>query len=281
MRIVLAVIDDLFQFARTSLFGVDDRPKVRELQSPFLDTFQPPLLPAYREKPAANPLPLAAAPSENFSTQGNLYFIGLEKAHLHTDPVVAFDVVFAALLYGEQVRVLKLGGRWAYVHSGERVGWIFKDALREQARDVFPLLEEGKIYDAKNEETIKLRLCIGDMFCGEVASLLLTDAEYVTYKLSRKQLFIPWTEERPRTPGSWQKKLRGRQGVHIGIAPKTDSVMEYVVDDVGYVGYVEAVFPDESIKLSTVGILDEGVYSESMLAKEQWVELRPVFIEIY
>lgn len=279
MRIVLAVIDDLFQFARTRLFGIDDRLIAHERTIPEMNLFQPSLLPSYKEKiyllAPASPI----EGQETFSSPGSLYFVGINKAYLHTDPVVAFDVVLGELSYGDQVRVLKLGGRWAYVKAEDKEGWIFKDALREQAKDVFPAFEEGKLYDAANEETKKLRLCIHDMFWGDKSSLLLTDAEYVAYKLLRKGRSLPWTAERPRTPGTWQKKLRGKQGVHIGITPKTDSVMEYVIDDIGYVAYVDAVFPDESIKLTAVGLIDEGVYSETTLGKEQWKELRPVFIE--
>jgi hypothetical protein len=279
MRIVLAVIDDLFQFARTMFFGIDDRRIVaQERTAPEIGLLQPSLLPSYKEK-AQQASPVAMEGQETFSSPGSLYFVGVEKAHLHTDPVVAFDVVMGSLSYGDQVRMLKIGGRWAYIKADEKEGWIFKDALREQAKDVFPLFEDGKVYDAMSEETKKLRLCIHDMFWGDKSSLLLTDAEYVTYKLQRKQRMLPWTEERPRTPGTWQKKLRGCFGVHIGIRPKTDSVMEYIIEDIGYVAYVEAVFPDDSIKLSAVGLLEEGVFSETILAKEQWKELRPVFIE--
>jgi hypothetical protein len=279
MRIVLAVIDDLFQFARTMLFGIDNRPALKEAVTLELDLLQPSLLSSYKEKPKDDPsLPIIEEPS-TFSTPGSLYFIGIENAHLHTDPVVAFDVVLGSLSYGDQVRVLKLGGRWAYIKAGEKEGWIFKDALREQARDVFPSFEEGVLYDAANDETKKLRMCIHDMFWGGKVSLPLTDAEYVVYRLLRKQHSFPWTKERPRTPGTWQKKLRGQPGVHIGIAPRTDSVMEYIVEDIGYVAYIEAVFPDDSIKLSAVGLLEEGIWSETTLPKEQWKELRPVFIE--
>jgi hypothetical protein len=212
---------------------------------------------------------------------GTLYFIGLDKVDLHTDPVVAFDVVIKQLHYGDQVRLLKLGGRWAYIRVDDCEGWIFKDALREQAKDVFPFLEEGQLYEAEHEETIKLRQTIGDAFCGARASLLLTDAEYVTYKLHQRGLSLPWHSERPRTPGIWQKKLRGRPGVHIGIKPQPYSVMEYIIDDIGYVGFVEAVFPDESLKISAVGLLGEGVYGEALMHKDQWKELRPVFIAVH
>lgn len=280
MRIVLAVIDDLFQFARDALFGIDTVPRTQEYIPAPMAVFQPALLPAIANDVIVASPPVPVFESDHFVSASGVYFIGVDTAAVHTDPVLAFDVAFANLGYGDQVHVLKLGGRWAYIRSEHAEGWIFKDALREQVKDVFPFFEDGKTYDAEDPQTIKVRLTIGDMFGGAQAGLVLTDAEYVSYKLKRKQRTLPWTQERPRTPGTWQKKLRGKQGVYIGISPKTDSVMEYVVDDVGYVGYVDAVFPDDAIKLSAIGLMQEGVYSDTMLQKEQWKELRPVFIEV-
>jgi hypothetical protein len=136
------------------------------------------------------------------------------------------------------------------------------------------------MYDASNKETQKLRLYIKDQFVGAKADVVLTDAEYVTYKLAKKELQIPWGADRPRIAGTWQKKLRGLHGVHMGIVPKTDAVMEYVVDDAGHLAYVESVFSDESIKVSSIGMFDEGMFSDGMMQKAEWIELRPIFIEI-
>jgi surface antigen len=66
----------------------------------------------------------------------------------------------------------------------------------------------------------------------------------------------------------------------MGIIPKTDAVMEYIVDDIGHLAYVEAVSSDESIKISSVGMFDEGMFSEIVMQRTEWIELRPVFIEI-
>lgn len=272
MRVFLAVIEDLYHFATKSLFSL----------IPAVPKSPQALLP----NPASavgvsglNDIPLYHAPSLA-PAAGMLYFIGEQGAQLYADPVVAFDVVVKDIPYGEEVRLQKLGGRWGNVRHKNSQGWVFKDVLREQARDVFPVFEAGVAYDAESMETKKLRLCIGDMFCGGKAVLMLTDAEFVTYKLHRKGRVIAWSDERPRTPGTWQKILRGTSGIHAGIHPKTDSVMEYSIDDIGYVSFVEAVFPDDSIKVSGVGLIEDGVYSERMLSKDEWKELRPVFIEV-
>lgn len=277
MQTLLAVLDDLFQFTRSAVFGVQSS-KLLKGDPLLLNGMQSTLPIAHA--PAATPSFLMPI-HESEAHDGAFYFVGNDATPLHTDPVVAFDVIAAFIPYGEQVRLLKLGGRWACVRWKEHEGWIFKDTLRDQARDVFPFFEEGIMYDAQNEETQKLRLCINDAFCGGIASLLLTDAEYVTYKLFQKGFVFPWSKERPRTPGTWQKKLRGKTGVHISIHPQTASVMEYVRDDIGYVAFVDAVFPDETVKLSAIGSTEEGVYSEMMLSKDQWKELRPVFISVH
>jgi len=238
------------------------------------------LLPSKDIETEAAVEPHAAAQERPLPPTGELQFVGSVDVPMHTDPVMAFDVLIAHIPYGEQVRVLKLGGRWAFVRYKDQEGWVLKDSLREQAREVLPLFEHGHLYEAGDEETRKLRLCIRDEFCGGKASLPLTDAEYVTYKLGQKQISIPWGTHRPRIAGTWQRLLRGKKGVHCGVLPKTGSIAEYAIDDVGYVAYVESVFPDESIKLSSVGLLQEGQYSIETLAKEYYRELHPIFIEI-
>ena len=94
-------------------------------------------------------------PETSESASGVLYFIGEEHVQLYADPVVAFDVVIRDIPYGEQVRLLKLGGRWGSIRYKDSEGWVFKDVLREQARDVLPFLEEGIVYDAENNESKK------------------------------------------------------------------------------------------------------------------------------
>jgi hypothetical protein len=144
---------------------------------------------------------------------------------------------------------------------------------------VFPQLHESVVFDASNAQTQKLRLCIRDQFCGAKTESMLTDAEYVTYMLSRKGRSITWGTERPRVAGTWQRKLRGCSGIHIGIMPKIDAVMEYIIEDVGHLAYVETVFSDGSITITSLGLFEEGMYTSLMMQKSEWIELRPVFIE--
>ncbi len=288
MNVLLAVIDDLWQFARTALFGVlfvtpDATTGTPAIQTKLMPQMQLPMLEESKlmyldSGDVSHRHDVMLANKEVDFIQGARYFIGDVDTFLYKDPVVAFDTALEKLSYGDLVHVVKLGGRWAHVHVRGTAGWILKDSLREQASDVFPEFHESVVYDASHADTQKLRLCITDQFGGAKAGSVLTDAEYVSYKLAKKDRVIQWNEERPRIAGTWQKKLRGTQGVHIGIIPKADVVMEYVIDDVGHLAYVEAVFSDESIKISSIGMFDEGIFCDMMMQKAEWIELRPVFI---
>lgn len=280
MQVLLAVIDDLYQFARTALFGIFFEQKTSADSYVNFHTEYSPQLPLL-EQETIHQAHHALLPKTGMTfVQGEQYFIGVAHTFLYTDPVVAFDSVVMELPYGELVYVQKLGGRWAHIKTQQYQGWVLKDVLAEQSRDVFPVFAEDILYDAMHPEVQKLRLCIDDAFGGTHVSVPLADVEYVTYKLTKKNKHIPWTSERPRTSGTWQKKLRGVQGIHMSVTPKTDSIMEYVRDDIGHVCYVEAVFPDETLKINGVGLYTEGFFTELMLGKKEWIELRPVFIEV-
>lgn len=276
MDVLLAVIDDLFQFARAAVFGVVVN---TDAITPSLSgvTVAPALQTA---GPKSRVTSHTSFPLISEHPSGTQYFIGEAQTDMYQDPVVSFDAALGRLVYGDMVQVIKLGGRWAHVRIAEKEGWILKDALRDKAADVFPLFVPEVFYDADNTETVKLRMCIADMFKGDASSSPLSDTEYVSYKLFKKGKQIPWGDYRPRLAGTWQTRLKGKPGIHIGIRPKNESIMEYIADDVGHLGFVEAVFPDESIKISGIGLQTEGTFSESMLSKDQWKELRPVFIQV-
>jgi hypothetical protein len=283
MPILLAVIDDLLQFVLTSLFGVL-KSEARDVSTVFPALYTKKEIVSLQQpttdSTSARVYNGADEKVEMTFVQGEKYFIGLPNTFLCINPVIAFDTASVCLQYGEMVNVLKIQGRWVYVQAGEDEGWVLKDSLREQASDVFPSFEEGQTYLEENPETHKLRLCLNDMFGGKEASLPLCDAEYVTYKLYKKGVAINWSTQRPRIAGTWQQKLRGHTGVHIGIVPKTMSVMEYLSDGIGHLCYVESVFPDESIKVSSIGLILEGQFTQAMMQKDEWKELRPVFITI-
>lgn len=271
MQVLYAVLDDLFQFTLRSLFGSVTWPEKKD----FVDTAAPlqPLLPLTVQQHAhSTPVATIDAHGSNF--------VQVDTTPLRIDPVAAFDNVRLNLPYGTQVTVLKYGGRWAYAEVGEEAGWILKDDLVNAAADVLPSFSVGSVYEAHDPQTVKLRHLINDEFNCTAAELPLTSAEYVSYRLARVRRHISWPSKRPRVPGRWQHLLRGCSGVHIGVIPKTGSVMEYAIEELGHLLYVEAVYPDQSIQLSGIDHEGSAVYSESVLDKDVWRELRPVFIEV-
>jgi hypothetical protein len=54
----------------------------------------------------------------------------------------------------------------------------------------------------------------------------------------------------------------------------------YAEDGMGRLAYVEAVLPDETLRISGVGIAVSGEYSELVLKPSVWREWRPVFISV-
>lgn len=269
MRVIFAVLDDLFQFARQSVLGgaavTND---TALLETPLILQPHLPLLPPGRKN------------TEVFSfVRGDLYAC-TQKTSVRVDPVVAFDNVITILPYGTAVTALKSGARWTLIQVGDISGWVQKDQVTETYAEVFPQFTIGSAYDATAKTTHALRFLIDDSFSAAEPGLPLSGPEYVTYRLQQAGRRINWSSTRPRTAGSWQKILRGRPDVHLGIVPKTGSVMECSVGDDGFLLYVDAVFPDESIQVSAVGYDGLGVYSENVFDKDVWRELRPVFIVV-
>ncbi len=280
MQVLIAVIDDLFQFAYTALFGATSvetqTVPARLLGAP--QQVSQPTLPSFSSVAAL--LEERSLSVEENLTAGMTYYIGEEDVFLFYEPTFGFDSAVALLSYGTEVTVHKLGGRWAHVATSYGEGWILKDSLRRDSHDVFPILAPNNTYTHEHREVQKLRRCIADTFSGERSGLMLQDTEFVTYRLGERGTRIPWTGERPRAPGAWQKLLRGKKGVHISISPKEGIIMEYTHDDAGHLGFVEAVHRDESITVSAVGLINEGEYTESVLTHDVWKEMRPVFISV-
>lgn len=272
MQVLFAVLDDLFQFTLTALFGV-----VRTNQSSIeQDTA---LVPLQSQLPLPSGAPSRFVATDTDEARGG-FFTCVTSAAIHTDPVVAYDNVLRTVPYGTTITVVKYGGRWAMVQVGDYSGWMLKDDMKRAATDVLPVLVNGRAYEATHPETVKLRRYIHDAFYCEAPALPLNASEYIMYRLSRSRRLIQWPETRPRLPGVWQIILRGNPSVHIGVVPKTGTVMEFTHEDAGHLLYVEAVFPDSSIQVSGVDYEGLGMYSELVIEKADWLELHPVFIEV-
>jgi len=290
MKVLLAVIEELCTFAYRALSGalpyMESSPPtdVSVSRSAIQIQHPSPLTPKLTEHSAYKSQRISAyvKRQQGLSTlkTGYQYFIGAQEVYFYPDPVVAFDGAMHELAYGQSVRLVALQGRWAQVRLGGQLGWIFKDVLRENANSVYPRFEDNEIYVSDHFETIKLRMCIDDAFGGGRGAFPLMAPEYIQYKLQQIHKSIEWDDKHSRIAGTWQRKLRGHLGIHIGITPKTDSVMEYSIDDRGYQAFVEAVFPDGSIHITQIGKDDESQYTNEMLNQSQWKELRPVFIDV-
>lgn len=280
MNVLFAVVDDLWMFLRESLFGsivsLPARRVPTELPTPSVAQVLEGVIETHGETESETKV----FQSPSLLHTGEQYYIGSIDAYVYADPVIAFDNALQVLSYGRSVRLLQLQGRWAQVRFGDFIGWVLKDVLCNALSDVLPQFVQDEMYGYDHPETIKLRAYIADEFGGARGEFPLTAEEYVYYKLVTKKRFIPWGEERSRIAGTWQRKLKGKQGVYIRITPKTDAVMEYVIDDVGYVTFVEAVYPDNSIKISEIKIDDGPVYQQLTMGPDEWRELRPVFITV-
>jgi len=200
---------------------------------------------------------------------------------IYANPTVEFDTQIGSIPYGELVLMVKPQGRFYQVIWNGIEGWVLRDDLADRANRVYPEFLVGQENLVDHVNTSHVRAIIGDTFGIGRSDFPLQAGEYIVYRLWRKGIHIPWTDVRPRVPGLWHTILRGSPKVHSSITPTVGSIMEYVFDqEIGHVGYVEAVFPDQTITISEVNYPDSGIYNERELSQEEWKALKPVFINI-
>lgn len=205
------------------------------------------------------------------------------KTPLYDGPTIAFDSERATIPYGSLVLVVEPEGRFYRVIWNTHEGWVLKEHLADRASLVYPTFVQGEENSVDHPNTARVRALIDDEFGLAHSEFPLQAGEYVLYKLLRRGLSIPWPDDNslPRTPGSWHTILRGMSGIHISVAPRAGSLMEYTEEQgIGHLAYVEAVFPDGTIIVSEANHPHAGIYSERTLSKEEWRSLRPVFIEV-
>lgn len=213
--------------------------------------------------------------------KNTVMYIGGAETPVFTHPTHELDGVIARLSYGTMLILLENKGRWSKVVHDGVTGWVLREELVDRAAYVYPDFTVGAKNEVDDPNTIRLRAMISDEYAGATAHLSLQSGEYIHYKLMRKGLTIPWKDERPRTPGKWHMFLKGRNGVVIGVRPKTGAILEYTMPNgLGHLTFVEAVFPDETVHVSEVNYPDDGIYNERVMTKEEWLELGPVFIQI-
>lgn len=228
------------------------------------------------------PLPVTPAATESLNKPGMLYVVRDTKGtKLFKEPVQQFDSQLRTLPYGQIVALRRFEGQYAEVLAYGQVGFVHKDALTPQLESIWPTLVSGTVYLADSEVAKIYRQHINDEFLGGAIGLPLTAEEYVTVRLLRDRLAIAWPPARPRLAGSWHTLLRGVPGLRSMIAPQPDTIIEWFLEDeVGRLGYIEAVLPDETLKISAVGAMVPGEYTESIVPAAVWREWRPVFINV-
>tara|TARA_B100000508_G_scaffold67978_1_gene53046 strand:+ start:12141 stop:12935 length:795 start_codon:yes stop_codon:yes gene_type:complete len=212
------------------------------------------------------------------SVLGKAYVFEAEVLLL-LEPELLIDGGVSKLNYGDEVSVRRMRDDYAEVVCAGVSGWVLKSSLTDDIGRVFPNFEAGYQYGSRHEDTIKLRKCIADeALCGRL-DLPVQPIEYILYLVKKLHLQLLWPLGRPRSPGKLNSFLRGQPGVHISIEPRTGSFFEVTDPSVTpFVGYVEAVYPDNSLVVSSIGRKAEGEFRCETFKEMQWKEWRPVFI---
>lgn len=293
MNILLAVLEDLYTFARDTVLSIvptfrrKTPPEIRALppvaQTGQLEAAPTDTVDTVAELPDEQvPLTFRSAADilEHPHAKNTVMYTGTEHTPLFSKPTMEFDGVITRLPYGTMVMVLESRGRWSRVAHTGKEGWVLRDDLSDRAAHVYPDFTIGVENRADDPNTLRVRACIEDEFGAGKAELPLQSSEYVLYRLYKKGIQIAWPDVRPRIEGLWHELLKGRAGVQIGIGPCGGCIMEYIYESgEGHLAYVEAVFPDETLSISEVNYPADGIYNERVLTREEWIELKPVFIE--
>jgi hypothetical protein len=284
MRVFLAVVVDLFNFV---FRRETDWP---ELATPHLALkggrdyrTELPLTAVTQHVGDLDPKPIILPerqPEMAFGETSQAY-VTVPVTKVFIRPLYAFDTVISKISFGEAIIVFDYSGRFARVKYKDITGWVLKDDVTFDKNSVLPNLQSDTVYLANDGETRKLRTLINDEFFASELYLPLLGVEYVYYRLLINNRQIPWGAGRPREAGQWKNLLRGQAGVKIGIQPKTGSIMEYFTEEgEGKISYVEAVHPDDSVVLTSVGRLKEGQYLNENLTKDEWQIWGPVWIQL-
>jgi hypothetical protein len=283
MQVLWAVLVDLWEFF-TGCFRIKNTKEAWPVEtSPLLIADRKPKL-VLENKPPQTLLEASSAvetTAEVVSSSLGTAYVVVDKARAFQNPLWAFDTVSSVFDYAHPVTVLGYEGRFARVLDEAGSLFILKDELTTNKKDIFPNLDLGGVYLAATNETKKLRKIIRDEFFTAESYLPLLGVEYVTYRLGVNSIHIAWPETRPRPAGSWWEILKGGLGITIRVTPKTGSIMEYKNEDgLGFVCYVEAVSPEDTVTISSVGRQVEGQYLVEKLSKEEWQALQPLWIQV-
>ncbi len=218
-------------------------------------------------------------PSKAGEAIGHRVYVAVPNAACYLKPRQDFDTRIVVFDYGQALTFIRFAGEFSEVQSESVRGWVSTSVLVDDKKLVLPNFRPAYRYDAYNEHTERLRLCLKDEMQGGELGLPLQSAEFVLYKLWELKVTIQWGLNRPRLSGAWQTLLRGMRGVQMGIVPRTGAVLECGGSgERAFLGYVEAVHPDSSIVVQSVGRVEDGEFRVEHLSHDEWKEWRPIFI---
>lgn len=281
MHTLLAVLGDLLQFLLGLVF-TRTQPSQAIGSVPVLTLAPKPVVSLLSESPRPALLSEASVPTAVPAPAGGAAsrYVVAYATPLYADPTIAFDNVLRHLPCGTAVTEGLRSGRFVAVSLEDgSAGFVLEEALLP-AHAVLPALTRGHRYLADAPQTVAIRQYLADPFGAGRAGLPLTPEEYVTYRLSQSGCVLPWPVSHGRIAGTWARKLRGVAGVHIGVEPRTGAVMEYIIDDVGFLAYLERVSPDLTITVVGIGLTFEAQFTEQVLKERDWRELRPLFLTL-
>jgi len=286
MRPYVAVLQELWRFVSCELWQSYQTTNVVVSKTPNINALvalptanQKQILPVVHEE-RSDQVESVMLPTTTILCDSRVWYIATTTP-LRLASRIEIDSIIRTCHYGEAVTITKYSGRFAGGLIGTAEGWILKDALVSQKADVWPQWQVGREYTADDTETIKTRLLLGDVFGAREANVPLLVEEFLLAKLRSDNRFIVWTAHYNRVSALWHQLLRGVAGVRIGVAPVTDSIMEWQ-DDMGewYRGYILKVAPDNTLTIATIGFTESDVYTEEIVTEIRWREWRPVFIEV-
>lgn len=272
-KVILEVLKDLWDFACHEVNGLFKQGRDRN-NAEIINSEQPERI----ENIAAKPIIISQ--NKSGDVVGWNAYIQADVAPYFSQPELSLDTKLGSFSFGDKVMAVRTVKGFVEVKTAAKCGWVEEGNLTEDINKVLPNFKPAFVYDYDDEEVVKLRRLLQDEVLGQYLNLPLQSLEFVLSVLKRKQIQISWPAERPRLPGSWKTILRGIKGVSMSLEPHTGAILEYAGDDgvSGFLGYVEAVRPDQSITLLSVGRVEEGEYRVEECTRDVWKEWRPVFI---
>lgn len=273
IRVILEVLKDLWDFICHEVRSFFQQTQ-RENHVEVINSQQPEKLPNVIARP------IIISQNKSGDLVGWSAYVKVDIAPCFSQPEQSVDTKLGSFLYGDKVMVVRTINNFVEVRTATMCGWLDEKDLTDDFNKVLPNFKNATIYGSGDEEVIKLRRLIQDEVLGQYLNLPLQSLEFALSVLKIKQTHVPWPAIRPRLPGSWKNILRGIKGVSMSLEPHTGAILEYAGDDgvSGFFGYVEAVRPDQSITLLSVGRVEEGEYRSEECSRDVWKEWRPVFI---